>query len=148
MALSMAQFTEDMKTAMKARESERLQTIRMLISALKNEQINLGHEPDSEEIISVLATEAKKRREAIDAYREGGREQLAEKEEAELAVIEDYLPRQLEDAEVEQMIDDLIASTGASTKAEMGKVMGGLMPQLKGRYDGGKAKKIVMSKLA
>ena len=148
MAVSMAQMKEDMKTAMKARESERVQTIRMLLSALKNEQINLGHEPNEDEIVSVLATEAKKRREAVDAYREGGRDELADKEEAELAVIESYLPAQLDDAEVEQMVDDLIAKTGASTKADMGKVMGGLMPQLKGRYDGSKAKDIVMSKLA
>lgn len=137
----------DMKDAMKARESERLGTIRMLISALKNKQIDLGRELTDEDVVTVLATEAKKRREAADSFRQGDRVELAEKEESELVVIEAYLPRQLSEDEVAAIVDELIASTGAEKKSDMGKIMGPLMGRIKGQFDGGRAKDIVMSKL-
>ena len=95
----------------------------------------------------MLATEAKKRREAADAFRNGGRDELADKEEAELVVIADYLPQQLNEDEVAAIVDELIASTGAAQKSDMGKIMGPLMGRIKGQFDGGAAKNIVMSKL-
>lgn len=147
-AQTFTQLKTDMKTAMKAKDAERLSTIRMLISSLKNEQIDKKGDLSEDEITSVLATEAKKRREAADSYRDGGRDELADKEEAELKVIEDYLPKQLSDDEVADIVDELIEQTGAATKSDMGKIMGPLMGRIKGQFDGSRAKDIVMSKLA
>ncbi len=141
------QLKADMKAAMKAREKDRLQTIRGLISSLNNARIDKGGDLDEDDVIDVLSTEAKKRREAIDAYSEGGRDELAEKEATELEVIEDYLPEQLSDEEAEAIVDEVIEATGASSKADMGKVMGMVMPKIKGRYEGSKIKDIVLGKL-
>lgn len=148
MAGTMEQMTADMKAAMKAKESEKLGTIRMLLSSLKNAQIESGGELSEDEIIGVLSTEAKKRREAAQAYREGDRDELADKEEAELEVVESYLPKQLTDDEIGELVDEVIEETGASTRADMGKVMGPMMAKVKGRADGSKVKDIVMAKLA
>lgn len=137
----------DMKTAMRAKDRERLGTLRMIISTLKNKRIELQKDLTEDDILSVLSTETKKRREAADAYRKGGRDDLAQIEEAELVVIADYLPSQMSDEEVSTLIDGIIAETGAQTKRDMGKVMGKMMPQIKGRFDGARAKDIVMSKL-
>ncbi|QDG54892.1 GatB/YqeY domain-containing protein [Persicimonas caeni] len=137
----------DMKAAMKAREKDKLQTIRSLLSSLKNARIDKGDDLDEDEVISVLSTEAKKRREAAEMYADGGRDELAEKEEAEIKVIEEYLPEQMTDDEAEALVDEAIESTGASSKADMGKVMGYVMPKIKGRYEGSKMKDIVLGKL-
>lgn len=139
---------EDMKTAMRARDSERLGAIRLLISSIKNKKIDLRRDLTEEEILEVLATESKKRRESAEAYRNGDRLELAEKEEFELTVIANYLPEPLTDDEVNAMIDAAIAESGATTKRDMGKVMGQVMPQTKGRFDGSKIKDMVMAKLA
>lgn len=144
---TIVQLKADMKAAMKAREKDKLQTIRMLLSSLKNERIDKGDDLDEQDVINVLSTEAKKRREAAEQYAEGGREELAEKEEAELKVIEEYLPPQMTDDEAEALVDEAIESTGASSKGDMGKVMGYVMPKIKGRYDGSKMKDIVLGKL-
>ena len=144
---TLARLKSDMKDAMRARESERLTTIRMLLAALKNKQIDARRELNEEDIVTVLATEAKKRREAAESFRGGDRLELAEKEEAELVVIESYLPQQLSEDEVNAIIDELIASTGAESKRDMGKVMGPLMGRIKGQFDGGRAKDLVMAKL-
>lgn len=147
-AQTFIRMKEDMKDAMRAKEAEKLGTIRMLISSLKNKAIDLRRELTEEEIVDVLSTESKKRREAIEMYRNGGREDLAEKEEAELVVIGNYLPTPLTEDEVLAMIDAAMAATGAATKKDMGKVMGVMVPQTKGRFDGSKIKDLVMSKLA
>lgn len=141
------QMKADMKAAMKAREKEKLSTIRQLLSSLKNARIEKGDDLDEEDVISVLSTEAKKRREAAEAYAEGGRDELAQKEEAELGVIEEYLPPQMSDEEAEALVDEAIEKTGASSKADMGKVMGYVMPKIKGVYEGSKMKDLVLSKL-
>ena len=138
----------DMKKAMKAKEKQELSTIRMLLSSLNNKKIDKGGDLDDDDVIEVLSKEAKQRRESIDAYREGGRDDMADKEEAELEVIERYLPEPLTDEEVEQMVDEIIEQTGAETKADMGRVMGQVMPKVKGRYEGSKVKDIVLGKLA
>jgi uncharacterized protein len=142
------QIQEDTKTAMKARNTEEPTALRMLTSALKNKQIDLRRELTDEDVIDALATEAKKRREAADAYRGGGRDELADKEEREVVLVERYLPTQLSDEEAGQLVDDAIAKTGAESKRDMGKVMGIVMPQIKGRYDGTRLKDIVLSKLS
>ena len=138
----------DVKTAMRAKDRERTTTLRMLVSVLKNKQIDLRRDLTEEDILGVLSTEAKKRREAATAYRDGGRDELADKEDAELAIIEGYLPAQLSDEEVEAMVVEVIAEVGAETRRDMGKVMGKMMPKVKGRFDGGKVKDIVMAKLS
>jgi uncharacterized protein YqeY len=147
MAATMDKMKADMKAAMKSKEKEKLGTIRMLLSSLKNAEIDAGGELSEDDIIGVLSTEAKKRREAAQAYRDGDRDELADKEEAELAVVEEYLPKQLSDDEIAELVDEVIAQTGASTKADMGKVMGPMMGKVKGRADGSKVKDIVLSKL-
>ncbi len=148
MAETLEQMKTDMKAAMKAKEKEKLMTIRMLISSLNNQKIELQRELTEDDIVGVLSTEAKKRREAAQAYRDGDRLELAEKEEFELGVVEDYLPKQLTDEEIGALVDEVIEQTGASTKADMGKVMGPMMGKVKGKADGSKVKDIVMSKLA
>lgn len=147
MSTTLEQLKTDMKAAMRARESQKLQTIRSLISSLQNAAIAKGGELDADDTLGVLSTEAKKRRESIDAYTQAGRAELAEQEAAELAVIQEYLPRPLTDEEAAAIIDEVIAQTGASSKGDMGKVMGAAMPRLKGRYDGSKVKDIVLGKL-
>lgn len=146
-AQTYTQLQADMKTAMKAKDAERLSAIRMLVSSLRNKQIDLQRDLTEEDIVSVLATEAKKRREAAESFRSGGRDELADKEEAELVILQEYLPKQLSEDDVAVIVDELIASTGAQKKSDMGKIMGPLMGRIKGQFDGGRAKSIVMSKL-
>ncbi len=138
---------DDMKTAMKAREKDRLQTIRMLISSLNNAKIELQRDLTEEDIVNVFSTEAKKRRESAKAYRDGDRPELADKEDAELEVITEYLPAQLTDEEVGAIVEAVVAEVGATSKRDMGKVMGKVIPQVKGRFDGARVKDIVLSKL-
>lgn len=147
---TIATLKADMKAAMRAKEKERLSVIRMLISSLKNKAIDLKIDVDdiSEEIVvAVFSTEAKKRRESAQAYRDADREELAAKEDAELAVITQYLPEQLSDDEVRELVKEVIAEVGAETKRDMGKVMGKMMPKVKGRFDGSKVKDLVLEQL-
>jgi len=139
---------EDMKAAMKARQRDRLQTIRLLMSALKNKQIDNGGEDLSEDAeLQFLATEAKRRRESITAYEEAGREDLAAQERSELEVISHYLPEPLTEDEVRAIVQAVIDETGATSKKQMGQVMGRVMPQVKGRFDGAAVKPIVLGLL-
>ena len=140
-------MTVDMKAAMKAREAARRDTLRMLLSALGNERIKLQRDLDEAEEIDFLATQAKRRRESIDAYEQAERQELADQERAELAVIEEYLPKQLSEDEVRALVRDAIEQTGASSKKDMGRVMGAVMPQLRGRFPGAGVKPIVDSML-
>lgn len=144
---TLEQLNTDMKAAMRAREKQKLQTIRSLIASLKNAAISKGDDLSEDDILGILSTEAKKRRESRDAFIEAERPELAEQESAELLVIQDYLPKALTDEEAAALVDEVIAQTGASSKADMGKVMGAVMPKLKGRYDGSKVKDIVLKKL-
>ena len=142
------QIKSDMKEAMKAGEKEEVSTLRMLISSLNNAKIESGGELSDDEVIDVLSTEAKQRKESIEAYRGGGRDDLADKEENELEVVQSYLPEQLDDDEIADIVDEAIEETGAETRSDMGRVMGKVMPQVKGQADGSKVKEIVMEKLA
>lgn len=144
---TLTDIKDDMKAAMKDRDKETVATLRMLISSLNNATIDQGDDLDEEAVVRVLNKEAKKRREAIEAYRDGGREEQAQKEERELEVIKEYLPEQLDDEEVEEMIDEIIEATGAESPGDMGQVMGQIMPKVKGRFDGSKVKDMVLAKL-
>lgn len=145
---NLQELQSDMKAAMKAKEKERLATIRMLISAAKNLQIDEQRDLTDEDFVKLFTKEAKKRREAIKMYRDGGRDELADKEEAELAVIAEYLPKQLTDEEIGTIVDEVMASSGASSKADMAKVMGPVMGRVKGQADGNRVRTIVMDKLS
>lgn len=142
------QLTEDMKQAMKAREKLKLGTIRMLISQLKNERIDSGEDLTLDDEIRILMNAAKKRKEAIEAYQAGNRQDLLEKEQQELEIIQQYLPAQMSEEEIEKQIDEIIRSSGASSLKDLGKVMSETMKVLKGRADGKKVQQLVKEKLA
>ncbi|MDZ7315958.1 MAG: GatB/YqeY domain-containing protein [candidate division KSB1 bacterium] len=142
------QLTEDMKAAMKAGDKDRLSAIRLLRGALKNEAIDKRRDLTAEEEIAVLAAAAKKRQESIDAYRQAGREDLAQKEEQELALIRSYLPKQLSREELLNIIDAAIAQSGAKTVHDLGKVMPIVMQQVKGRADGREVNALVRERLS
>jgi uncharacterized protein YqeY len=125
-----------MRAAMKARDAVRVSTLRLAMAAAHNRQIELGHALTDAEVIEVLDRQVKQRRESIELYRKGGRPELADAEEAELAVLREFLPEPLTDAELERLAREAVAATGAQGPADMGRVMGALVPQTKGRADG------------
>lgn len=129
----------DLTAAMKARDEIRSSTLRMVLTAITNAEVagKQARELSDDEIIGVLSSEAKKRREAATAFADGGRPEQAAKEKAEAAVIADYLPAQLTPAEISDLVAQAIAQTGAADVKAMGKVMGVVTPQVKGRADGG-----------
>ena len=133
----------DMKTAMKARDKDRLGTLRLLIAALQNETISVGKDLLESDEINLLAREAKRRRESMTAYEAAGRNELAEKEAFELTVIKEYLPQQLSKDDVETLVRQAAEALGATSMGDMGKVMGKVMPQLRGRFPGQDVKPIV-----
>jgi len=133
---------EDLKVSLKAGEEVRSLTLRMLLAALVNKEKE-GREVGPEQFEEVVAQEAKKRREAAEAFLKGGRPELAEKEKQELEVLLTYLPEQLDEAEIRQLVTEAVQKTGATNLKDMGKVMGELAPKMKGRADGSLVSKIV-----
>jgi uncharacterized protein len=131
----------DLTTAMKARDEVRSSTLRMVLTAITNAEVagKQARELSDDDVIGVLSSEAKKRREAATAFTEGGRTEMAEKEAAEAAVIADYLPAQLTEQEIADIVTSAIAQTGAAGEGmkAMGKVMGVVQPVVRGRADGG-----------
>ncbi|MGK7924643.1 MAG: GatB/YqeY domain-containing protein [Spirulina sp.] len=145
-------LTDNIKTAMKAKDKIRLETIRSLKKAVLEKEVSVrpsGRETlTEEEELDILAQQAKQRREAIEQYRSAGRDDLADKEAQELAIIEEYLPQQLSEEELSKILDATIAKVGATSPKDMGKVMGMAMKQLKGKADGKKVQEMVKAKLA
>lgn len=133
----------DLKTAMKARDAQRVGTIKLLLADLANRVIEKQAPLDESEELALLSRHAKQRREAEEAFTQGGRLELAANEAAELVIIEEYLPKQLSVDEVRAIIADVIAATGATSRKQMGKVMGPLMPKVKGRFPGKDVKALV-----
>ena len=129
-------LTNDLKTALKAREKQRLGTVRLLLSDLRNEEIKKSRPLNEQEEIAFLSTQAKRRRESIEAFEKGNRPDLAEKEQTELVVIMSYLPEQLTTDEVRAILSDIIVTVGATSKNDLGRVMGAAMPRIKGRFSG------------
>ncbi|MBC8017361.1 MAG: GatB/YqeY domain-containing protein [Verrucomicrobia bacterium] len=142
------QLDESMKTAMKARDTLRLSAVRMVRSMIKNREIDQKIELDDQGIIEVITTLAKQRRESIRMYVDGNRPDLAEKEEAELAILLEYLPTQLSAAEIGELVDRIITETGAQGAKDMGKVMKVLAPLTAGKADGKTVSETVKQKLA
>lgn len=130
------QLNESMKTAMKARDTLRLSAVRMVRSTIQNREIDSKAELDDQGIIEVISTLAKQRRESIRMYQEGNRHDLVEKEEAELAILLEFLPTQLSVGEISDLIDRIIAETGAQGAKDMGRVMKILAPLTAGKADG------------
>jgi uncharacterized protein len=145
------QIGEDIKTAMKAKDKLRLQTVRGIKKAILEKEVELRPKGQDtltpEHEIELLTQQAKQRRDSIEQFTNAGRDDLAAKESQELAIIETYLPEQVSDEEVTKIIDELIAASGATTMKDLGKVMGPAMKQLKGKADGKKIQEIVKSKL-
>ncbi|HVT44001.1 MAG TPA: GatB/YqeY domain-containing protein [Thermoanaerobaculia bacterium] len=133
----------ELTAAMKARDALKTSTLRLLQSAVKNEQIARGRELTDDEVEAVVRRAVKQRNDSIEQYRRGNRDDLADKEEAELRILEGYLSQQLSDIEIEAMINDVIAMVGADSKKDLGKVMKEVMAQAKGRIDGRRVQEIV-----
>ena len=141
------QLSEDLKDAMRQRDDRRRDVLRYTLAALHNAEIEARGELDDEGIVDVLTKEAKKRRESIEEFRKAGREDRAQTEEAELAVLTAYLPEQLSREDVEREARAVIAETGASGPTDLGKVMPVLMQRLRGRADGRTANEVVRALL-
>jgi len=137
-----------MRDAMRARDERRTQTLRMAMAAAHNRRIALGRDLNDEEVVDVLTKQVKQRRESIEMYAAAGRSDRAALEEEEAAILAEFLPEQLDEAAVEQLARTAIAETGAATPADLGKVMGRLSPQTKGRADGRLVSDVVRRLLA
>ena len=150
-AMSLAdQISDDLKTSMKARDTTRTATLRQVLAGIKNLHVQEGRggtDVTDEEVTEILTREAKKGRESTETYTQHGRDELAAKEQAELAVIEDYLPEQMGAEEIRAIVTEVVAATGASEPGDLGKVMGQLMPRVKGKADGKLVNQIVREQL-
>ena len=142
-------LTADMKEAMKAREEgrQRLGVIRLVRGAIRQQEIDGQRELDDEAVLSVISKEVMQRRDAIEEFQKGGRDDLVRQNEAEIAILMEYLPQQMTEDEVRSAVQEAIAATGASTPKDMGKVMKELMPKVKGRADGKLVNQIVRERL-
>jgi uncharacterized protein len=138
---------EDLKQAQLARDETKVSTLRMLISEIKNAEIAKGGTLEEADIMSVLAREAKKRKEAAVGFRQGGREESAVKEESELKILEGYLPTQLSSEELTKIVEQTITELGAKSITDMGKVIGVVMGKVKGQADGGAVSGLVKERL-
>jgi uncharacterized protein len=138
----------ELREAMKARDAERRDALRLILNALKGSEKELQRPLSEDEELQVLQRERKRRVEAAEAFRAGGREEQAEAEEYELDVLEEFMPDQLSEDEIEEIVDDAIAEVGATSMADLGRVMADVMPQIAGRADGSVVSQIVREKLA
>src|SRR6266487_3640550 len=137
------QIRADLTESMKARTAERTSTLRMLQSALKNEQINVGHELSDEEAMAVIRKGIKQRLDSVEQFTKGNRPELAAKEQSEMEILKAYMPPELSDADLESGLREIVASTGAQSKKDMGKVMKEATTRYKGRAEGRKIQEIV-----
>ena len=141
-------LNEDIKTAMKARETDKLNALRLMLSAVKQREVDERITLDDAGVIAVVEKMIKQRKDSIAQYEKAARQDLADREKFEIGVIEGYLPQQLSQAEIEKIVAEAIAATGAQGAADMGKVMGIVKPKLAGRADMGKVSALVKTKLA
>jgi uncharacterized protein YqeY len=140
-------LADEMRAAMKARERVRLSALRLLATSVKNREVELRHPLSDEEFIEIANREIKRRREAIEAYDKAGRSDRVAQEREEQAVLEAYVPAGLSDQEIEALVDEAIAATGASAPGDMGRVMGFAMGKAKGRVDGKAVQAMVRARL-
>jgi uncharacterized protein YqeY len=142
------EIEDEVKEAMRAGDTSRRDALRLILASLRSAEKDLQRPLSEDEELQVLQRERKKRIEAAEAFRGGGREQQAEKEEAELAVLEEFMPEPLTEEELEQILDDAIAENGATSMRDMGRVMKDVMPQIAGRADGAAVSQMLREKLA
>jgi uncharacterized protein YqeY len=143
-----ARLEDELKEAMLARDAARRDALRLILSSLKGAEKDLQRPLSDDEELQVLQRERKRRLEAADAFRSGGREEQAESEEAELAVLEEFMPEPLGEDELEDIVDHVIAEVGATSMRDLGRVMADVMPQVSGRADGSLVSQLVREKLA
>ncbi len=142
------QLDADLKAAMKAKEALKLSVVRMLKSAVKYREIEVMKPLDDAGVLGVIASEIKRRRDSVEQYKAGARQDLVEKEEAEIGILQSYLPQQLSEAELRAKVDEVIARTGAKGPKDMGAVMKALMPDVQGRAEGKAVSDMVKQRLA
>jgi uncharacterized protein len=140
-------ITEDMKTAMRAKDTPRLETIRMLRAAIQRKEVDEQVTLDNDAVLAVIGKQIKQGRDSIEQFKAGNREDLAAKEQVSVDILSQYLPEPLSDEELDALIRDAIAVTGASTMKDMGKVMGELKPRIQGRADMGQVSARIKSRL-
>jgi uncharacterized protein YqeY len=143
----LSHIKDDMKQAMRAKEKERLATIRLVLAAVKQKEVDERAEITDADVLAILDKMVKQRRESIKQYTEAGREELAEVEQKEIEIIQSYLPQPLADDEIAALVEQAISDSGAQSVRDMGKVMGLLKPQLQGRADVGAVSQQVKAKL-
>ena len=141
------QITEDMKTAMRAKETARLGAIRLLLAAMKQREVDERIELNDADVVSIIEKMLKQRRDSISQYKAANRQDLVDVEEFEVTVLQTYMPQQLSEAEIAAAIAEAIASTGAAGPQDMGKVMGVVKPKLAGRADMGKVSGLIKAQL-
>ena len=139
---------DDVKTAMKGGDKPRLAVLRLLSAAIKQREVDERVELSDEQVLAVLDKMVKQRRESISQYEKAGRDDLADQEKFEITVLQDYLPEALSEEEIAAMIDEAMASVGASSIKDMGKVMGQLKPKMQGRADMGQVSGLIKQKLS
>ena len=142
-------INEDLKTAMKAKAEMDLAVLRMLISSIKNKKIELKKQEDlnDDEVVAVIKSEVKKRKDSIESYKAGNRDDLAQNEEAEIEVLKKYLPEEMSEDAVQEVVKEVISSMGEVTMQDFGKVMGASMAKLKNQADGSVVQKVVKEEL-
>jgi len=140
-------ITEDMKSAMKAGDKDRLKVVRLILAAIKQVEVDTRKELDDTAVLGVLDKMVKQRRDSVEQFTKGGRDDLAAIEEAEISVVEGYLPAKMDDAELDSLIDEVIAATGAESVRDMGKVMGAIKSKAAGRADMGEVGSRVKARL-
>ena len=143
-----ARMEDDLKQATLARDADRRDALRLIIASLRSAEKELQRPLSDEEELQVLQRERKRRNEAAEAFRGGGRDEQAEAEERELAVLEEFMPEPLSEDELEEIVDDAIAENGATSMRDFGRVMADVMPQVSGRADGSVVSHLVKEKLA
>jgi uncharacterized protein len=141
-------LNSDMKQAMKNKEKDKLGVIRMIKASIQNEAIKSGKEISEEDELTVLSREVKQRKDSLHEFDKAGRQDLVEKIRTELQYVELYMPKQLSEEEVSEIVKQAISETGASSKAEMGKVMAVIMPKVKGKAEGSLVNKLVQQHLS
>ena len=139
---------DELKEAMRARDAERRDALRLILSSLKSAEKELQRPLSDDEELQVLQRERKRRIEAAEAFRSGGRDEQAEAEEQELAVLQEFMPEPLSEEDLEEIVDDAIAENGATSMRDFGRVMADVMPQVSGRADGSVVSQLVKEKLA
>lgn len=144
------QIQADLQAAMKARDTQAVAALRMVLAGIKELRTGAGHGADvtDDEVQTVIRREAKRREEAAATFADAGRDELADKERAELEVLRRYLPAELSDAELADIVDATIAETGAASPGDLGRVMGAVMPKLQGKASGGRVNALVRQRLS